>query len=214
MNMKNPSANKFGNKLEIKRDNKPENKRDNKSDRKPGVAAPYELQDFYNHALFFAAEAHGNQLYGGSPYILHVCMVADEIFAAHQKEPFSNIENAVQIALLHDVLEDTHITENEMLQHFSSDVVSGVKLLTKHKGQPLRDYLSGIKKGDADVSKIKMCDRIINLQRVPSHWNADKILEYDEESLLILERLGESSRYISQRLKLKIELYEEMFMVK
>ena len=46
MNMKNPSANKFGNQLEIKRDNKPENKRDNKSDRKPGVAAPYELQDF------------------------------------------------------------------------------------------------------------------------------------------------------------------------
>ncbi|MDY0266035.1 MAG: hypothetical protein RBQ94_00035 [Methanimicrococcus sp.] len=159
--MANPAANKSG--------SRPGNRLDNKLNTESKAAFPQELQDFYNHALFFAAEAHGNQLYGGSPYILHVCMVADEVFAAHQKEPFSNIENAVQIALLHDVLEDTHIMENEMLQHFSSDVVSGVKLLTKHKGQSLRDYLSGIKKGGADISKIKMCDRIINLQRLPVH---------------------------------------------
>lgn len=171
-----------------------------------------ELQDFYNKALFYAAAAHDGQLYAGLPYVIHVCMVAAEVMAADKKEPLSNIKDAVQIALLHDVLEDTPITENEMLQNFVPAVVHGVDLLTKKEGQPLEDYLSGIKAGSSDVSVIKMCDRIINLQKPPAHWGSEKILEYYEESILILEMLGWSSEYVSGRLKGKIELYEEMFM--
>jgi len=87
-------------------------------------------------------------------------------------------------------------------------------LLTKKDGLPLLEYFKGIKDGGRDVSAIKMCDRIINLQKPPKHWNAGKILEYYEESLVILEMFGWSSDYISSRLKVKIELYEEMFMEK
>ncbi|WNY23956.1 hypothetical protein MmiHf6_12800 [Methanimicrococcus hongohii] len=178
------------------------------------AAPPEEIQDFYNKALFYAAEAHGNQLYAGLPYMIHVCMVADEVTAADRTVPLENFKNAVQIALLHDVLEDTPITKDEMLQYFEPEVVHGIDLLTKKEGLPLLDYLEGIKAGGSDVSVIKMCDRIINLQRLPVHWKADKILEYYEESVLILEMLGWSSEYVSWRLRLKIELYEEMFMKK
>ena len=173
------------------------------------------IQDFYNKALFYAAAAHKNQYYAGDlPYIVHICMVADEVFSADRIEPFSNIKDAVQIALLHDVLEDTPITKEEMLLHFSPEVVHGVDLLTKKDGLPLLEYFKGIKDGGRDVSAIKMCDRIINLQKPPKHWDADKIFEYYKESLVILEMFGWSSDYISGRLKLKIELYKEMFMRK
>ena len=183
---------------------------------KDTTAAPsQDIQDFYNKALFYAAAAHDGQFYAGNlPYIVHVCMVADEVLAADRIEPFSNITDAVQIALLHDVLEDTPITKEEMLLHFSPEVVHGVDLLTKKDGLPLLKYFKGIKDGGRDVSAIKMCDRIINLQKPPASWNADKIFEYYEESKVILEMLGWSSAYISGRLKLKIELYEEMFMGK
>jgi len=191
--------------------NETESKTKNKNTNVPSQ----EIQDFYNKALFYAAAAHKKQFYAGDlPYIVHVCMVADEVFSADRIEPFSNIKDAVQIALLHDVLEDTPITKEEMLLHFSPEVVHGVDLLTKKDGLPLLEYFKGIKDGGRDGSAIKMCDRIINLQKPPAHWNADKIFEYYEESLVILEVFGGSSDYISSRLKLKIELYEEMFMRK
>jgi Guanosine polyphosphate pyrophosphohydrolases/synthetases len=182
---------------------------------KETLAAPLqEIQDFYNKALFYAAAAHDGQLYSDLPYIIHVCMVADEVLAADRIEPFSNLKNAVQVALLHDVLEDTPITKEEMLLHFSPEVVHGVDLLTKKDGLPLLEYFKRIKDGGRDVSAIKMCDRIINLQKPPASWNADKILEYYEESLVILEMFGWSNSYVSDRLKFKIGLYEKMFMRK
>ncbi|MDV0445752.1 hypothetical protein MmiAt1_13470 [Methanimicrococcus sp. At1] len=176
---------------------------------------PEELQDFYNKALFYAAAAHNGQFYAGNlPYITHVCMVAAEVLAADRIEPLKNIKDAVQIALLHDVLEDTPVTKEEMLEHFDSSVVSGVDLLTKKDGQPLLEYLNGIHAGGSDIATIKMCDRIINLQKPPAHWGVEKIAEYYEESLKILEICGGRSEYVSGRLKRKIELYEEMFMKK
>ncbi|WNY29296.1 hypothetical protein MmiEs2_15220 [Methanimicrococcus stummii] len=177
------------------------------------IAPPEELQDFYNKALFYAAAAHNGQFYAGNlPYIMHVCMVAAEVLAADRVEPLSNIKTAVQIALLHDVLEDTPITKEEMLEHFDSKVVSGVDLLTKKDDQPLLKYLNEIRAGGSDIATIKMCDRIINLQKPPVHWGAEKIAEYYEESILILEICEGGSKYVSERLKRKIELYEEMFM--
>ncbi|MDR0767147.1 MAG: hypothetical protein LBE57_01675 [Methanosarcinales archaeon] len=181
---------------------------------KRNAAPPEEIQDFYNKALFYAARAHNGQLYANLPYIVHVCMVADEVLMADRIEPLSNLKDAVQIALLHDVLEDTPITKDEMLESFEPNVVHGVDLLTKKEGLPLSAYFQRIKDGDADVSVIKMCDRIINLQRPPVHWTAEDIAEYNEESLMILEMLGWSSEYVSKRLRVKVELYEKMFMRK
>lgn len=178
------------------------------------AAPPEEIQDFYNKALFYAAEAHDGQLYANLPYFIHVCMVAGEVLMADRIEPLSNLKDAVQIALLHDVLEDTPITKEEMLASFEPSVVHGVDLLTKKEGVPFSDYFPGIKDGGADVSIIKMCDRIVNLQEPAAHWTAEKIAKYHEESLVILEMFGWSSRYVSERLRMKIELYEEMFMKK
>ena len=136
-------------------------------------------------------------------------MVANEVLIADKNEPAINLENAIQIALLHDILEDTSITKEQLENHFSPQVAHGVDLLTKRKNQPIREYLQRIKEGPKDISLIKMCDRITNLQKPPSSWTSEKIAEYLEESKIILEMLGSSHTYAANRLKSKMESYKQ-----
>jgi (p)ppGpp synthase/HD superfamily hydrolase len=136
-------------------------------------------------------------------------MVANEVLLADKNEPLINLNNAIQIALLHDVLEDTPITKNELQQTFTPEVAHGVDLLSKRKDQPIQEYLQKIKDGPKDIALIKMCDRITNLQKPPASWTSEKIAEYLEESKIILEMLGNSHIYAANRLKLKIEDYRQ-----
>ena len=173
-------------------------------------SAPQEIQDFYNKALFYAAAAHNGQFYSTNlPYVIHVCMVANEVIMADKNVPVMNLKDAVQIALLHDVLEDTPVTKEELSRHFEPQVVHGVDLLTKRKGQPFHDYLQRIKEGPKDIAVIKMCDRIINLQKPPAAWPSSKIADYSDESEMILEMLGDGHVYAANRLKSKIEEYQQ-----
>jgi (p)ppGpp synthase/HD superfamily hydrolase len=66
--------------------------------------------DFYESALLFAAKAHGEQKrrYTGEPYICHLISVASTVAR------FGGSTVAVEAALLHDVLEDTPTTYDEL----------------------------------------------------------------------------------------------------
>jgi (p)ppGpp synthase/HD superfamily hydrolase len=136
-------------------------------------------------------------------------MVTNEVVIADKNEPLINLQDAIQIALLHDVLEDTSITKEELLQHFNPQVVHGVDLMTKRKNQPIHEYLQRIKDGPKDIALIKICDRITNLQKPPTAWKSEKIIGYLEESNVILEMLGGGHIYAVNRLKLKIESYQQ-----
>tara|TARA_B110000858_G_C17685327_1_gene418605 strand:- start:162 stop:383 length:222 start_codon:yes stop_codon:yes gene_type:complete len=63
------------------------------------------IQTIYQETIAFAALKHGNQkMPTGLPYVVHLSNVAMEVFMAHKKEPNFNIDLAIQLALLHDVL--------------------------------------------------------------------------------------------------------------
>lgn len=68
-----------------------------------------DLQDSYNQAWIFAAGAHAGQTLTAStlPYAVHLAMVANEVMAADREAPIERLAETLQIALLHDVLEDT-----------------------------------------------------------------------------------------------------------
>ncbi|WP_294322593.1 hypothetical protein [uncultured Chryseobacterium sp.] len=79
------------------------------------------LQDIYQNTIQFAAQKHTeiNQTIPGTnlPYVVHLSNVAMEILvAAGQSESF-NIGFAIQVALLHDVLEDTGATFEELSEN-------------------------------------------------------------------------------------------------
>ena len=70
----------------------------------------------------------------------------------------------VQIALLHDVLEDTEDISVEMLEMmFGRDVTLGVMAMTKRKGLSTWDYQAGLRR-HLLAGVIKLCDRVDNMR--------------------------------------------------
>jgi 5'(3')-deoxyribonucleotidase len=171
------------------------------------------IQTLYQQTLKYAAERHGNQKITGSkiPYTVHLSNVCMEIlFAAQCTENF-DLPLAVQIALLHDVLEDTQTSEDELTIRFGQQVTSGVKALTKNEALPkeeqMPDSLRRIKQMSKEVWAVKLADRITNLQPPPAHWIQEKIVQYREEAQTIYDELKDGNAYLADRLKQSIASY-------
>jgi len=159
-------------------------------------------------ALEFALHAHQHQTRkSGEPYIVHPIVVAT-ITAA-----FSNDETMVQAALLHDVVEDTEHTIEELEERFGKDVTHLVEGLTKiveirdeelvpsgsderliHSALSFRKMLIASIK-DIRVLVIKLCDRMHNMLTLDA-LRPEKQKRIAEETLVvyapIAHRLGVS----------------------
>jgi RelA/SpoT family (p)ppGpp synthetase len=157
-------------------------------------------------ALNLAKKAHISQTRkSGEPYIIHPILVAT-ITAL-----ISNDEIMVIAALLHDVVEDTDYTIEDMREIFGEDIAFLVEGLTKI--DVIRDeklipsssnkklltsaltfrkmLLSSIK--DVRVLVVKLCDRLHNMTTLDA-LSADKQLRIAEETMVvyapIAHRLG------------------------
>ena len=178
-------------------------------------------QDTYIKAYRFAAEAHNGQLVPGTdlPYIVHISLVAMEITAALAVEQVDNPDLAVQVALLHDTIEDTDVTYDDVKEQFGTDVADGVMALTidetigpdlgkfERRWMQLEDYLSRIKQQPREIWMVKMADRITNLQPPPEHWDDRMIERYRDGAKLIYKELAPASEFLGERLRVKIDGY-------
>ena len=130
----------------------------------------------------------------------------------YQPIKFQNL--AVVCALLHDTIEDTAVTFEDIETAFNQYVAAGVLALSKNsnlatKQAQMLDSLVRIQKQPLEISMVKMADRITNLQPPPAHWTKDKIRNYRDEAQLILETLGTKNEYLAKRLKEKIDNYQQ-----
>ena len=174
---------------------------------------PLWTQDGYLETLRFAAEAHDGQKVPGTtlPYLHHVTLVAMEVMAALRTEPGHDQDLAVRCALLHDVVEDTARTVDQVHDLFGSAVANGVAALSKNKALPkdqqLKDSLDRIRDQPQAVWMVKLADRITNLQPPPAYWTPEKISGYRQEAILIHSTLKDASRVLAARLAQKIGSY-------
>ncbi len=176
---------------------------------------PYRLQEIYQQTMLFAGEKHSmaGQLLTGTTisYVVHLSNVAMEILIAHQHQPIPDINLAVQVALLHDVLEDTPTDMEELKSRFGDLVANAVLALTKNKNlseqERMPDSLNRIKQQGSTVAVVKLADRITNLQQPPAQWNMHKIRAYRDEAVLILTQLAGANTYLENRLLNCIEQY-------
>jgi len=172
-------------------------------------------QESYLKAYRFAAEAHRNQNYPGTdlPYLLHISFVSMEIIASLNYGTNLDGDFAVQCALLHDVIEDTHITYDDVENSFGIKMADGVLALTKDfslaEKERIPDSLVRIKEQPYEVWMVKLADRISNLAIPPDNWDQEKTKQYWLESRKILNALIQSSDYLSQRLQMKIDNYQK-----
>src|SRR6478736_10259275 len=99
-----------------------------------------EIQSIYQEAIKFAASKHEEkkQTIPGTnlPYVVHLSNVAMEILLASQGSSNFKLDFAIKLALLHDTIEDTLATFEEISQQFGLDVAQGVSALTKSDTLP------------------------------------------------------------------------------
>ena len=158
-------------------------------------------------AVNFCVEAHNGQVRkSGEPYAVHPILVATLVGYLSANEAM------VVAALLHDVIEDTPHSEDELREMFGAEVTKLVQGLTKIT-DIREDEFSRVSKNlarsalsfrnmllasieDASVLVIKLCDRLHNMLTLDA-LREDKQKRISEETLVvyapIAHRLGISS---------------------
>lgn len=105
-----------------------------------------------NKALKLAYAAHQGQTdQSGVPYIFHPYHLAE----------LMPDEITICTALLHDVVEDTHVTIEELESEFPKEVTEAVRLLTRDKDMDYFSYINEIQKNPI-AKKVKLADIIHN----------------------------------------------------
>lgn len=173
-------------------------------------------QELYQKAMKFAGEKHSNQKVPGTNanYLLHIANVAMEVLVAYNFDHSFDINFALQIAILHDAIEDTTADFDEIKNEFGAPIAEAVKALSKDqnltsKKEQMTDSLHRINKLQKEVGLVKIADRITNLQTPPPHWSTDKISNYLEEAKFIGIQLQHKNEYLYTRLLHKIKEYEK-----
>ncbi|BBO76433.1 GTP pyrophosphokinase [Desulfosarcina widdelii] len=144
--------------------------------------------DIIDRAYIFSARVHDGQMrLSGEPYLSHPLEVAG-ILADMKLDAVS-----IAAGLLHDVIEDTHATEEEIGEIFGRDVlhiVSGVTKLSKlpfnsaqaREAESIRKMLLAMA-DDIRVILIKLADRLHNMRTLQYHKSAAKKKKIARETL-------------------------------
>lgn len=99
-------------------------------------------------AMKIAYNAHMGQVdKSGIPYIYHPIHLAEQM----------ETEEECIVALLHDTVEDTSVTFEELEKEFSSTIIDAVKLLTHDEAIPYMEYVKNIKENPI-AKKVKLAD--------------------------------------------------------
>ena len=165
-----------------------------------GTYLPDEQVEAISRAYEFGAMAHeGQTRKTGEPYITHPVAVAQSLAEMHLDS------EAIMAAILHDTIEDTETSADELEEVFGPEVrdlveeVTDDKSLLKHeRKQHQVDHSRHL----SDRAKmIKLADKICNTRDVghapPADWSFERRLEYLSWS----EAVVEGCRGVNERLE-------------
>ncbi|MBI3114095.1 MAG: bifunctional (p)ppGpp synthetase/guanosine-3',5'-bis(diphosphate) 3'-pyrophosphohydrolase, partial [Rhodospirillales bacterium] len=153
-------------------------------------------EDALNRAYVFATKAHGSQTrLSGDPYFSHPLEVAGIL--TEYKVDFSTIITA----LLHDTIEDTDTSLDQIKGHFGGDVarlVDGVTKLTRiefqsdqaKQAENFRKFVLAMSE-DIRVLLVKLADRLHNMRTLHYIADAEKRRRIAMETMDIYAPLAE-----------------------
>ncbi|MDN9008817.1 guanosine-3',5'-bis(diphosphate) 3'-pyrophosphohydrolase [Brevibacillus laterosporus] len=153
-------------------------------------------------AVLLATKAHANQQdKGGQPYILHPLRVM----------MYMPSDEARAVAVLHDVLEDTDVTAEDLrVAGFPKEVVEAVVILTKNPKEEYDSYIKRVKQNQlaravkiADIKDNLDLTRIAeptedDLARIEKYKRALKELEAEDENTQKVKKQGASAAATAQ----------------
>ncbi|MFQ6096109.1 MAG: HD domain-containing protein [Armatimonadota bacterium] len=113
-------------------------------------------------AYLWAARHHAGQVRkDGSAVFDHVRGVAGNVIEAGSCDP-----HVVAAALLHDLLEATGVTAEEVLERFGPRVAALVEAMTNRPGEDARASAQRAVEVGPDAVMLRLCDRLDGLRRV------------------------------------------------
>jgi guanosine-3',5'-bis(diphosphate) 3'-pyrophosphohydrolase len=131
-------------------------------------------------ARIFALAAHGDQRYGERPYAYHLDMVARLL------APFG--ADAQMVGFLHDTIEDTSVTQEDIESAFGTHIAGCVAILTDEPGPDRKTrktltYAKMAAVGEAfELALIvKAADRLANARSCVDDDNATMLAKYRSE---------------------------------
>jgi GTP pyrophosphokinase len=163
-------------------------------------------KELIEKACDFAQKAHSGQLRkSGEPYYNHVFSTGLNLASLKMDA------DTVAAGIMHDVLEDTSVTEQEMIDAFGEHItklVQGVTKLGKLRYSGAERHVESLRKffvamaDDIRVVIIKLCDRLHNIQTL-QYVSAEKQKRIALETIEIHARLAD--RLGMGRLKAELE---------
>ena len=132
-------------------------------------------------ALSIATEAHSGQFdKAGVDYIEHPIYVASQVDTEEEKA----------VALLHDVIEDSPFTAEELLlAGLPETVVAAVQILSKKKGQDYQTYLENVKSNPLA--------RVVKLADLKHNSDLSRLRSVTDNDLERLEKYKKAIDYLS-----------------
>lgn len=147
-------------------------------------------------AIAFAADKHRNQRRKdaeASPYINHPIALANVL----ANEGGIDDERVLLAAVLHDTIEDTDTSRDELVQWFGEDVARIVDEVTDDKALPKAERKRLQIEHAAHISRhaqlVKLADKICNLRDIlampPSGWSEQRKREYFDWAKRVVDEL-------------------------
>ena len=132
-------------------------------------------------ALSIATKAHRGQFDKvGIDYIEHPIFVASQVDSEEEKA----------VALLHDVIEDSSVTAEELLNAgLPETVVTAIQILSKKKGQDYQTYLENVKSNPLA--------RVIKLADLKHNSDLSRLSSVTDKDLERLEKYKKAIDYLS-----------------
>lgn len=132
-------------------------------------------------AMKLAYEMHeGQKDRSGIPYIFHPIHLAEQMVD----------EDSTIVALLHDIVEDTSMTFDKLLDlGFTSEIVDAIQLLTKPEEEDYLDYVSRVKQNEL-ARKVKHLTHNMDLTRLdqPSQKDYERKNKYLKALELLINK--------------------------
>lgn len=136
-------------------------------------------------AIAFAAHKHRDQRRkdaAASPYINHPISLANVL----ANEGGVDDERVLIAAILHDTIEDTETSEQELVREFGQEIASIVMEVTDDKSLPKAERKQLQIDHAASISRraklVKLADKISNLRDIahspPAGWSIDRKQQY------------------------------------
>jgi len=151
--------------------------------------------EIVNRAYVYSAQVHEGQVrLSGEPYLSHPLEVADILADMHLDT------TSIACGLLHDVVEDTHTTIEDIQERFGEDaakIIAGVTKISKlsldtaraRQAENLRRMILAMA-DDLRVILIKLADRLHNIRTLHFHKSEAKKREIAQETLDIYAPLA------------------------